>query len=55
MIKHFNTAMSSGTATKGGGSKGMGAIVWIAILAVGGFLAYNYIKKKNTIVVEQQD
>jgi hypothetical protein len=54
MIKHFNTSAIGGSS-KGGSSKGMGAIVWIAILAVGGFFAYNYIKNKNTIVVEQQD
>jgi hypothetical protein len=56
MIKHFNTALSAGTASgtskKGGG---MGTIILVGLLLVGGYFAYRYITKRNQPVKTQDE
>jgi|APGre2960657404_1045060.scaffolds.fasta_scaffold610270_1 hypothetical protein len=57
MIKHFNTAMSTGASSGASGKKGtgMGTFVMIALLAVGGYFAYRYIQRRNQLVVVENE
>jgi hypothetical protein len=51
MIKEFNTM--TGSVAKGGGGKGVGSLVLVALVVAGLYFGYKYIQKRNTIVVEE--
>jgi hypothetical protein len=56
MIKHFNTALSSGTASgtskKGGG---MGTLVVIALIAAVAYFGYKFVVERNQPVSKSEE
>jgi hypothetical protein len=55
MIKHFNTALSSGFSSGGGKKGGIGTIVVIAILAGVAYFGYKYLVTRNQPVVKSNE
>lgn len=54
MIKHFNTAMSTGSSS-GSSKGGVGTIIWIALIAAGVYFGYKYITRTSQPVITKDN